>query len=65
MRCMNGHVQVRAGGTDPVHLDPAGCGAIPYALALEERLLQVGTGPASPPNPKTVAPAVSRYGGCR
>jgi hypothetical protein len=64
-RCVNGRVQVRAGGADPVHLDGAGCGAIRYALALEERPLHGGSSSTPPPDPQTVTAAVSRYGGCQ
>jgi hypothetical protein len=59
-RCMDGQVHIRTGGTDAVHLDEQGCGAIRFALGLEEGAL--GT---APPDPKSVAAAVSEYGGCQ
>ena len=63
--CLNGQIQVRAGGTDAVHLDTAGCGAIRFALGLEERPLNAAGNSAAPPDPKAVAAAVSQYGGCQ
>jgi hypothetical protein len=59
-RCIDGQVQVRVGGTDAVHLDLQGCGAIRFALGLEEGALAT-----APPNPKSVTAAVSEYGGCQ
>jgi hypothetical protein len=59
-RCMSGQVQVRDGGTDAVHLDVPGCGAVRLALALEEHVF--GT-PA--PDPQVVASKVATYGGCK
>jgi hypothetical protein len=58
--CIDGQVQIRTGGTDAVHLDENGCGGIRFALGLEEGAL--GTAPS---DPKSVADAVSEYGGCR
>ena len=58
--CIEGQVRIRTGGIDAVHLDEHGCGAIRFALGLEEGAL--GT---TPPDPKSVASAVSEYGGCR
>jgi hypothetical protein len=58
--CTDGQVQVRVGGTDAIHLDEQGCGAIRFALGLEEGVL--GT---PPPDPTSVAAAVSGYGGCQ
>ncbi len=59
-RCIDGRVQVRFGGTDAVHLDQAGCGAIRFALGLEEGVLAT-----APPDPKSVTDAVAEYGGCQ
>ncbi len=59
-RCIDGQVQVRVGGTDAVHLDLEGCGAIRFALGLEEGALAT-----PPPDPKSVTAAVSEYGGCQ
>jgi hypothetical protein len=58
--CMDGQVQIRIGGTDAVHLDEQGCGAVRFALGLEEGALAT-----APPDPKTVAAAVSSYAGCQ
>jgi len=58
--CTDGQVQVRVGGTDAIHLDEQGCGAIRFALGLEEGVL--GT---APPDATSVANAVSGYGGCQ
>ena len=57
-RCIDGRSKDR--GTDAVHLDEQGCGAIRFALGLEEGALRT-----APPDPKSVAAAVSEYGGCR
>ncbi len=59
-RCIDGQVQVRVGDTDAVHLDEHGCGAIRFALGLEEGALAT-----APSNPKSVTAAVSEYGGCQ
>jgi hypothetical protein len=59
-RCIDGQVQVRVGGTDAVHLDLQGCGAIRFALGLEEEALAT-----APPDPKSVTAAVAEYGGCQ
>jgi hypothetical protein len=59
-RCIDGQVQIRVGGNDAVHLDEHGCGAVRFALGLEEGTL--GTGP---PDPSSVAAVVSKYGGCQ
>jgi hypothetical protein len=59
-RCVDDQVQIRVGGTDAVHLDEPGCGAIRFALGLEEGALKT-----APPDPKAVAAVVSKYGGCR
>ena len=58
--CIDGRVQIRSGGTDAVHLDESGCGAIRFALGLEEGALAT-----APPDPTSVAAAVSEFGGCR
>ena len=58
--CIHGQVQIRTGGIDAVHLDEHGCGAVRFALGLEEGALAT-----SPPTPTSVAAAVSEYGGCR
>jgi len=63
--CRVGQVQVRIGGTDAVHLDEAGCGAIRFALGLEDRPLHATGSSTPPPNPDTVAAEVFRYGGCQ
>jgi hypothetical protein len=59
-RCIDGQVQVRVGATDAIHLDEQGCGAIRFAIGLEEGALAT-----SPPDPASVAAAVSKYGGCQ
>lgn len=38
-RCVDGRVQIRAGGGDAVHLDPAGCGAIFFATGIEDQFV--------------------------
>jgi hypothetical protein len=58
--CTDGRIAVRAGGTDAVHLDERGCGAVRFALALDERVFSF-----SSPDPKSVAATVSEYGGCQ
>ena len=58
--CADGQVLIRTGGTDAVHLDEHGCGAIRFALGLEE-----GVFDTAPPHPTSVSAAVSQYGGCR
>ena len=58
--CIDGRVPIRTGGTDAVHLDEHGCGAIRFALGLEESAFDT-----APPDPTSVAAAVSQYGGCR
>jgi hypothetical protein len=64
-QCVDGQVRVREGGEDAVHLDTAGCGAIRFALGLEERPLQTAVkAGASPPDAASVATAVNQYGGC-
>jgi hypothetical protein len=64
--CVDGQVRVREGDTDAVHLDTPGCGAIRFALGLEERALHttVKAG-ASPPDATSVTTAVNEYGGCQ
>ncbi len=57
--CVDGQVHIRIGGTDAVHLDKPGCGAVRFALGLEEGALAT-----APPDPTSVAAAVSEYGGC-
>jgi hypothetical protein len=37
-RCIDGEVLVRASNNDPIHLDPAGCGAIMFSLGIERQL---------------------------
>ena len=59
-QCRDGQVQVRTGGDDAVHLDKGGCGAIRFALGLEEGAL--GSGPT---DDSGVATAVAQYGGCQ
>jgi hypothetical protein len=59
-RCVDDQVQIRVGGTDAVHLDEEGCGAIRFALGLEEGALKTAA-----PDPKSVADVVSKYGGCQ
>jgi hypothetical protein len=64
--CMDGQVQVRVGGEDAVHLDEMGCGAIRFALGLEERPLNTtGRSQAVPPDATAVTDAVDQYGGCQ
>jgi hypothetical protein len=64
--CVNGQVAVREGGTDAVHLDTPGCGAIRFALGLEERPLNTTFRPgASPLDAASVTTAVDHYGGCQ
>ena len=58
--CTNGQVSIRTGGTDAVHLDKHGCGAVRFALGLEESTLAT-----APPDPSSVAAVVSEYGGCQ
>ena len=58
--CVEGQIHIRTGGTDAVHLDEQGCGAIRFALGLEQ-----GTLATAPPDPTSVATAVSGYGGCQ
>jgi hypothetical protein len=58
--CTNGQIPVRVGGTDAVHLGEEGCGAIRFALAIDERVFDT-----PPPDPTAVAAAVSEYGGCQ
>jgi hypothetical protein len=55
MRCIDGQIEVRVGGTDAVHLDREGCGAIRFALGLEEGALRT-----APPDPKSVTAAVTK-----
>jgi hypothetical protein len=56
MPCTDGQVQVRVGGEDAVHLDEAGCGAVRFALGLEERALNTASRPtAAPPTATFVA----------
>lgn len=57
-RCEAG--QVRTGGNDAVHLDEQGCGAIRFALAMEEHIF--GT---IQPDPQVVATKTASYGGCQ
>jgi hypothetical protein len=59
-RCQAGQVQVRAGGSDAVHLDEQGCGAIRFALAMVEHVF--GT---TQPDPEVVATTIASYGGCQ
>jgi hypothetical protein len=61
-RCTDGQVQVRMGGDDAVHLDDLGCGAVRFALGLEERPLK--TGGSASVDPHAVAATVNDYGGC-
>jgi hypothetical protein len=64
--CTDDQIQVREGGTDAVHLDSAGCGAVRFALALEEQALAtVGASGSGPADASSVAAAVSKYGGCQ
>ena len=58
--CRNGQVQIRVGGSDAVHLDDQGCGAVRFALGLEEGALAT-----TPPDPTSVSADVAEYGGCR
>jgi hypothetical protein len=58
--CANGEVQVRAGGIDAVHLDTPGCGAIRFALGVEEGALG-----GAPPDPASVAADSTKYGWCQ
>jgi hypothetical protein len=57
--CVNGEVQIRAGGIDAVHLDTTGCGAIRFALGIEEDALGI-----APSDPTSVAAAATKYGWC-
>ncbi len=59
-RCRDGQVYVRTGGDDAVHLDKEGCGAIRFALGLEEGALG-----SEPPEASSVATVASQYGGCQ
>ena len=59
-QCRDGQVQVRTGGDDAVHLDKGGCGAIRFALGLEEGALG-----SEPPEASSVATIASQYGGCQ
>jgi hypothetical protein len=63
-RCTDGRVQVRAGGDDGIHLDDPGCGAVRFALGLEERPLYTTLGLPSP-DANWVATRVNEYGGCQ
>jgi hypothetical protein len=58
--CLDNGVQIRAGGIDAVHLDTPGCGAIRFALGIEEGALG-----AAPPDPTSVAAAAKKYGWCQ
>ncbi len=60
-RCDDGKVQVRVGGEDAVHLDEKGCGAVRFALGVEEAVL----GRDALPDPSSVSSTVSDYGGCQ
>lgn len=59
-RCEGGQVQVRTGGTDAVHLDEHGCGAIFLALAVEQHVF--GT---PEPSSQSIETATKSYGGCQ
>ncbi len=59
-QCRDGRVRIRTGGDDAVHLDKEGCGAIRFALGLEEGALG-----SEPPKESSVAAVVSQYGGCQ
>jgi hypothetical protein len=61
-RCTDGRVQVRIGDDDGIHLDEAGCGAVRFALGLEERPLD--TGGLASVDAKSIAATVNEYGGC-
>jgi hypothetical protein len=64
--CKDGQVQVREGGEDAVHLDTPGCGAVRFALGLEENALHnAGLSGTQPPDAASEAAAVSQYGGCQ
>jgi hypothetical protein len=64
--CTDGQVPVREGGTDAVHLDTPGCGAIRFAMGLEERALNTASSSTgASPDATSVADAVSQYGGCQ
>jgi hypothetical protein len=58
--CTHGQVEVRIGRKDTIHLDSPGCGAIRFALALEEHILDT-----TQPDPQVVATATADYGGCQ
>ncbi len=58
--CRDGQVRVRTGGDDAMHLDKEGCGAIRFALGLEEGALG-----SKPPEAASVATVASQYGGCQ
>jgi hypothetical protein len=58
--CMDDGVQVRAGGIDAVHLDTPGCGAIRFAIGIEEGALNT-----APPKPDKVSAASKKYGWCQ
>ncbi len=60
-RCGDGQVQVRVGGEDAVHLDEKGCGAVRFALGVEEAVL----GRDALPSSSSVSATVSEYGGCQ
>src|SRR5262249_43395092 len=63
--CVDGQVPVREGGTDAVHLDTPGCGAVRFALGLEERSLDTTLeAGVRLPDVASVTTAVDRYGGC-
>jgi hypothetical protein len=63
--CQDGQVTVREGGADAVHLDTPGCGAVRFALGLEQGTLETARRSANPPNATAVAETVSQYGGCQ
>jgi hypothetical protein len=43
-RCVDGRVRVRAGGSDAVHLDQTGCGALLFAIGVLAQLAPLGNG---------------------
>jgi len=59
-RCEAGQVQVRTGGTDAVHLDEHGCGAVFLALAVEQHVF----GTPRPSN-EAIEAAIKSYDGCQ
>jgi hypothetical protein len=64
--CTDGEVPVRVGGTDAVHLDEPGCGAVRFALGLEKSSMEAaGRSGTVPPDATSVAAEVSEYGGCQ